>query len=145
STFPIPKPARGISEPPPHSSVPAPAMSSHNAHSKQRLRPRPPMLPAESRRLTPPTGNSTPPSAAGFPGQLRTAGRAADSRRTLLCGQTLQSFVIFGRCVGNDFFRQARARCRLVPVQCFQIITHILLVEAGRAHALVVLVGRPEA
>ena len=59
-------------------------------------------------------------------------------------GQLFAGFPIFGAGAGNDLVRQARARGFLVPVQRFQMVTHVLLVVGRRVAAKLPGILRPE-
>src|SRR5689334_23333410 len=48
-------------------------------------------------------------------------------------------------CLADDFGRQRGCGGRLVPVECFEVIAHELLVEARRADAECILICWPEA
>src|SRR6185437_13814624 len=67
-------------------------------------------------------------------------GRAAGSAR-----QAGEGFAILLAGSGDDLRRQLRPRRLLVPVESLEIVAHELLVEARRAGAWPVGVGRPEA
>src|SRR5579885_1612533 len=73
---------------------------------------------------------STRRAGNGAPGSLRQPG---------------QGFAILLTGAGDDLRRQLRSRRLLVPVESLEIVTHELLVEARRAGAGAVRVGRPEA
>ena len=60
-------------------------------------------------------------------------------------GQLVQRLGVLGAGFFDDLGRQARAGRGLVPVQCFQVVAHELLVVAGRAGANLVLLRRPVA